>query len=114
MIGDGVHELRWRAAATEALELIRIDAILVDGDATHVGFEAAEAVDGSEVRRRLDGRDVAGIEHRPCEEAEGVEGAAGDHEFTRLRAPSLTLGDAVGEGVAEPRQAWGWGVLERD
>src|SRR5450631_707717 len=102
MVVNGVQELRRRVAAAEALELVGIDAILVDGDPADVGFEATEAVDGPEVGRRLDGGD-AGIEHRPGEEAEGVDGAAGDHQLARSGTPPLSLGEAVGERAAKPR-----------
>src|ERR1039457_6709731 len=114
MVGNGVQELRRRVAAAEALELVGIDPILVRGDAANFGFVAAKAVDGPEVRRRLDGGDVAGIEHRRGEEAEGVDGAAGDHQLARSGTPPLSLGEAVGERAAKPRQAGGWGVLECD
>ena len=108
MVGDGVQELRRRIASAEVLELIGIDAVLVDADAADVGFEAAETVDGPEIRRRLDGGDVARVEDRPGEKAERIDVAAGDHQLTRFGTPSLRLGETIGEDFAKPGQTRGW------
>ncbi len=112
VVGDGVQELR-PARGAEPLEGVDIDALAVHGNPLDVGFEPAKAIDGTEVRRRLDGDHVAAINERLAEQAESVDVAAGDHELIGRRASPFCLLEAIAPDGPQAGQTWGGGVLQR-
>ena len=113
VVRDRVDELRPRSSTQPALELVDVEALLVQRDGLERRLEAPERLDRPEICGALDHDEVARVEIRLGDELERLDRAARDHQLFVRGSSALQRLQPAAEHVERPREPLRRRVLER-
>ena len=112
VVRDRVNDLGPQPAGQQAGEHIDAHAVVVHGNAAHVGLVPTERHDAAQVGGRLHDDHVPGVDIALGEQFHAVDATTGDHQFAGARPRSFQRLQAPGNVVADPGEALGRGVLQ--
>ena len=119
MIGNGVEQLGSPRAGARPGASQRVggrlhhESVRIHRDTEHVGLEALERHDGSQVRGGLDGGPVAGIQERLAHQLERLDAAARHQQLILAGAAALQPLQPPGQVVTKPGEPGSRSVLQQ-